>query len=130
MPHSPPFDDHPRLSLPGTKYAYEYWGTGCSEKCRTRDRRNLRVNSPSASCGRWRLSRESSGLWRIPLIMRPAISKYSVMNLVKGLLIDRKLVGRYSGRWLAIRSHYLNGPAFDGLVGTASGFGTSSRTSV
>jgi D-alanyl-D-alanine carboxypeptidase len=46
------------------------------------------------------------------------------MNLAKGFLIDRDLIGDYSGRWLEIRSHYLNGPAFDGLVGTASGFGT------
>ena len=33
------------------------------------------------------------------------------------------MIGDYSGRWLEIRSHYLNGPAFGGLVGTASGFG-------
>jgi hypothetical protein len=45
------------------------------------------------------------------------------MNAVKGLLIDRTLIGEYSGRWLSIRSHYLNGPAFGGLVGTASAFG-------
>jgi CubicO group peptidase (beta-lactamase class C family) len=44
------------------------------------------------------------------------------MNLVKGFLIDRDLIGDYNGRWLEIRSHYLNGPAFGGLVGTASGF--------
>ena len=52
------------------------------------------------------------------------LEKYSVINLIKGLLIDRDLVGDYSGRWLEIRSHYLNGPAFGGLVGTARGFGT------
>jgi D-alanyl-D-alanine carboxypeptidase len=46
------------------------------------------------------------------------------MNLAKGVLIDRDLIGDYSGRWLEIRSHYLNGPAFGGLVGTARGFGT------
>ena len=51
------------------------------------------------------------------------LEKYSLMNLFKGLLIDRELVGDSSGGWLAIRSHYLNGPAFGGLVGTASGFG-------
>src|SRR5512147_1103332 len=45
------------------------------------------------------------------------------MNLLKGFLIDRDLIGEYSGRWLEIRSHYLNGPAFGGLVGTASAFG-------
>ena len=46
------------------------------------------------------------------------------MNLAKGLLIDRDLVGDYSGPWLEVRSHYLNGPAFGGLVGIAGGFGT------
>jgi len=45
------------------------------------------------------------------------------MNLAKGFLLDRDLIGDYSGRWLEIRSHYLNGPAFGGLVGTARGFG-------
>jgi CubicO group peptidase (beta-lactamase class C family) len=52
------------------------------------------------------------------------LEKYSLMNLAKGFLIDRNLIGDYSGGWLEIRSHYLNGPAFGGLVGTASGFGT------
>ena len=51
------------------------------------------------------------------------LEKYSFVNLAKGFLIDRDLIGDYSGQWLEIRSHYLNGPAFGGLVGTASGFG-------
>jgi CubicO group peptidase (beta-lactamase class C family) len=51
------------------------------------------------------------------------LEKYSLLNLVKGFLIDRALIGDYDGRWLEIRSHYLNGPAFGGLVGTASGVG-------
>jgi hypothetical protein len=50
------------------------------------------------------------------------LEKYSLMNVVKGLLIDRNLVGNYTGEWLAIRSRYLNGPAFGGLVGTAKSF--------
>jgi len=32
------------------------------------------------------------------------------------------LIGDYSGRWLEVRSPYLDGPPFGGLVGTASGF--------
>jgi hypothetical protein len=66
----------------------------------------------------------------LPPVVDPAyhatgyLEKYSLMNVVKGLLIDRSLIGECSGRWLAIRSHYLNGPAFGGLVGTAKGFGT------
>ena len=45
------------------------------------------------------------------------------MNLAKRLLIDRQFIGSYEGAWLRIEPHYLNGPAFGGLVGTARGFG-------
>jgi D-alanyl-D-alanine carboxypeptidase len=51
------------------------------------------------------------------------LEKYSFMNLAKGFLIDRDLIGEYIGRWLEIRGHYVNGPPFGGLVGTARGFG-------
>ena len=51
------------------------------------------------------------------------LEKYSFINLLKGFLIDRQLIGDYCGRWLEIRSHYLNGPAFGGLVGSARAFG-------
>ena len=50
------------------------------------------------------------------------LKKYSLMNLVKGLVIDRKFIGGYEGHWLRLNSHYLNGPAFGGLIGTARGF--------
>jgi CubicO group peptidase (beta-lactamase class C family) len=51
------------------------------------------------------------------------LERYSLMNLVKGLLIDPALVGESTGRWVAIRPHYVNGAAFGGLVGTARAFG-------
>jgi CubicO group peptidase (beta-lactamase class C family) len=51
------------------------------------------------------------------------LEKYSFLNLVKRLLIDRELIGDYEGPWLRIEPHYMNGPAFGGLVGTARGFG-------
>jgi CubicO group peptidase (beta-lactamase class C family) len=51
------------------------------------------------------------------------LEKYSLTNLFKGFLIDRQLIGDYSGRWLKIQNHYVNGPAFGGLVGSARGFG-------
>lgn len=51
------------------------------------------------------------------------LEKYSFLNLAKRLLVDRQLIGDYEGGWLRIEPHYLNGPAFGGLVGTASGFG-------
>ena len=110
---------HPRLSFePGTKYAYSnigYWLIGKIVE---------------------RASEETFLVYVIEHILRPLaiaphelayvvadpahhatgyLEKYSLMNLAKGLLIDRDLIGDYSGRWLEIRSHYLNGPAFEGL---------------
>ena len=50
------------------------------------------------------------------------LEKYSFMNLVKGFVIDRKVLADYEGHWLRLKSHYVNGPAFGGLIGTARGF--------
>lgn len=50
------------------------------------------------------------------------LSKYSFLNLAKGFFTDSKFWGGYEGNWLRLKSHYLNGPAFGGLVGTARGF--------
>jgi len=50
------------------------------------------------------------------------LAKYSLMNLVKGFVIDSKFLGNYEGNWLRLKSHYLNGSAFGGLIGTARGF--------
>lgn len=119
--------DYPRLSFePGSKYAYSnigYWLLGKVVE---------------------RASGETFSSYVTEHILRPLateprelgyavadpshhatgyLEKYSLMNLARRFLIDRELVGEYSGRWLAIRSHYLNGPAFGGLVGTAGGFG-------
>ena len=47
------------------------------------------------------------------------LAKYSLMNLLKGFLIDKELIGDYEGKWLNIKDHYLNGPAFGGLIGSA-----------
>jgi len=44
------------------------------------------------------------------------IPKYSFMNLVKSLLIDPRFLGSYEDRWFHIRNHYLNGPAYGGIV--------------
>jgi D-alanyl-D-alanine carboxypeptidase len=55
------------------------------------------------------------------------LEKFSLLNLIKGLVIDTGMIGAYSGRWLEIRGHYLNGPAFGGLVGTAGSFATFLR---
>ncbi len=50
------------------------------------------------------------------------LEKYSLLNLVKRLLLNAELIGEYQGRWLEINSHYVDGPAFGGLVGNARGF--------
>jgi CubicO group peptidase (beta-lactamase class C family) len=51
------------------------------------------------------------------------LEKYSFLNLVKRFVIERELIGSYQGRWLQMQPHYVNGPAFGGLVGTSRGFG-------
>jgi CubicO group peptidase (beta-lactamase class C family) len=50
------------------------------------------------------------------------LARYSLMNLVKGLVIDRAYIGEYTGRWLRLQDHYLDGAAYGGLVGTARAF--------
>ena len=50
------------------------------------------------------------------------LERRSWLNLFKGFLIDEELIGPREGDWIRIESHYVNGPAFGGLVGTARGF--------
>jgi D-alanyl-D-alanine carboxypeptidase len=50
------------------------------------------------------------------------LARYSFMNLLKRFVTNSKFWGEYEGNWLRVKSHYLNGPAFGGLVGTARGF--------
>ena len=119
--------DHPRLSFtPGTRYAYSnigYWllgkvvertsGQAFPSYVAEHVMRPLAIDPASLGYAVADPGRHATGY----------LEKYSFMNLAKGFLIDRELVGGYSGRWLEIRSHYLNGPAFGGLVGSAMGFG-------
>ena len=53
---------------------------------------------------------------------RGYLAKYSLLNVFKRMLLDRKFIGSYTGRWLEIYPHYLYGAAFGGLVGTVTGF--------
>ena len=50
------------------------------------------------------------------------LERRSWLNLLKGFLIDEALIGPREGDWIRIESHYVNGPAFGGVVGTARGF--------
>jgi CubicO group peptidase (beta-lactamase class C family) len=119
--------DHPRVSFePGAKYAYSnigYWllgrvveeasGEAFSSYVTEHLLQPLAIEPRELAYVVTDPARHATGY----------LEKYSFMNLARGLLIDRNLVGDYSGRWLEILAHYANGPAFGGLVGTARGFG-------
>jgi D-alanyl-D-alanine carboxypeptidase len=47
------------------------------------------------------------------------IPKYSCLSLFKPLLFDSMYFGTSEGRWLHIRDHYLNGPAYGGMVASS-----------
>lgn len=51
------------------------------------------------------------------------LEKYSLMNLVKGFLLDDDAWGGYEGSWLRINDVYLDGPSFGGAIGSAAAFG-------
>jgi D-alanyl-D-alanine carboxypeptidase len=118
---------YPRLSFPpGTKYAYSnigYWLLGpVVERASGRPFTSYVEEQVLAPLG---IAPSELG-YTIPDPAHHAtgyLEKYSFMNLAKRFLIDREFIGAYDGRWLRIESHYPNGPAFGGLVGTARGFG-------
>ncbi len=52
---------------------------------------------------------------------RGYLEKYSFFNLAKRLFVDSRFIGSYSGRWLEIRAHHVDGAAYGGLAGHAGG---------
>jgi len=119
--------DHPGLSFqPGQRYGYSniaYWllgkiieqVTGLSYAAYVRANILQPLGLPA---------REMDFL--IPCPSRHAsgyLATCSWLHLIKGFVIDRKFLGQDEGHWLRLKDHYLNGPAFGGLVGTARGFG-------
>ena len=50
------------------------------------------------------------------------LARSSPMNWAKRFLMDPAFWEGYDDNWLRFRNHYLNGPAFGGLIGTARGF--------
>jgi CubicO group peptidase (beta-lactamase class C family) len=59
---------------------------------------------------------------KIPSVARHAkgyIPKWSFMDLFKSFLIDPRFLDGYEDRWYHINDHYLNGPAFGGIVASA-----------
>jgi len=123
--------EHPRLAFaPGAKYAYSnigYWLLGSVVERASGEPFvsyvNERVLRPLGIA-----SRDLDYVIEDPAVHATGyLEKYSVINLIKRAVIDRALVGAYAGSWLEILPHYLNGPAFGGLVGTARGFGAFLR---
>lgn len=118
---------HPQPAFaPGARYRYSnigYWLLGrVVERASGRSFPSYVTEQVFAPLG---IAAEELG-YSIPDARRHAhgyLKKYSFMNLAKRLLIDREFIGDYEGPWLRIEPHYLNGPAFGGLVGTARGFG-------
>jgi D-alanyl-D-alanine carboxypeptidase len=116
---------HPRLShRAGTKYAYSnigYWMLGkMVERVSGRPFASHVTTHVLQPLG----IAEDLG-YTVRAVTRHAagyLEKYSLINLLKPLLIDANLIGQYDGSWLRIESHYPNGPAFGGLVGSARGF--------
>lgn len=122
---------HPRLaSAPGTRYLYSnigYWLLGVVvERASGVPFRNYVTDNIFVPLG---IGRHELG-YDAPDPSHHArgyLSAYSFMNLVKRFVIDRAFIGRYTGRWLEIRPHHVDGAAFGGLVGTARGFGVFLR---
>jgi len=118
---------HARLaSTPGRRFRYSnlgYWLLGSLvEAASGRPYTSFVVDEILAPLG---LASTDLG-FAIPDAARHAsgyLEKYSLLNLVKRLVMDQAYIDRYDGAWLRLHAHYVNGPAFGGLVGTAAAFG-------
>ncbi len=118
---------HPKLSAaPGARYKYSnigYWLLGRIIEEATggsyADYMRARIIAPLGL-------RPAELDFVIPDPSRHAkgyLAKYSLLNLVKGFLTDPRVWGPYEGRWRRVNEHYVNGPSFGGLVGSAGAFG-------
>jgi len=118
---------HPRLAFaPGTKYAYSnlgYWLLGSVVESASGQTFTSYVTEQVLRPGGASPSELGYAIPDPAHHARGYLEKYSFFNLAKRFLIDRDVIGPYEGRWLRIESHYVNGPAFGGLVGSARGFG-------
>jgi len=111
---------------PGEKYAYSnisYWllgrvieqASGVNYEDYVRQNVFARLNLPRQEIDFIIPNRDVNAKGYLP--------KWSLMNLVKSFLIESKYVGEYEDGWLHINDHYLNGPAFGGIVSTARAVG-------
>ncbi len=117
---------HPRLAFkPGTRFAYSnigYWLLGAIVERVTGQPFTAYVSSEVLA--RLAISPNEMAYTIADRQAHAAgyLERYSWMNLLKGWLIDRDVIGETVGNWVRIHDHYPNGPAFGGLVGTARGF--------
>ncbi len=119
--------DNPKLAFePGRKFAYSnigYWllgkivgqatGRSYSDYVRARILQPLGLPAREMDFVIVDPARHANGY----------LARNSELKLMKGFVTDKKFWGGYEDNWLRLKSHYLDGPAFGGLVGTARGFG-------
>jgi D-alanyl-D-alanine carboxypeptidase len=119
--------ENPRLRFaPGHRYAYSnlsYWllgrvvanASGLPFEEYVRANMFARLGLSPEEIGFVITSREGHASGYLP--------KWSLSNLLKPFLIDRKFVGAYEGPWLHVKDNYLDGAAFGGIVASARAIG-------
>jgi D-alanyl-D-alanine carboxypeptidase len=114
---------HPRLKFaPGKRYAYSniaYWLLGQVIERVTGV--GFQAHVGQFIFRRLGLSTEEIG-FTIPARERHAkgyLPRWSFMNLLKPVLLDRKFIGTYEDRWLHVLDNYLDGAAFGGIVASS-----------
>jgi D-alanyl-D-alanine carboxypeptidase len=111
---------------PGKKYAYSnisYWllgkviSTVSGKSYEDFVRFNIfrKLNIPSNEIDFEIPSKENHAKGYLP--------KWSFLNLFKSFVIDSRFIGEYEDGYLHVNDHYLNGPAFGGIVATARAIG-------
>jgi len=119
--------EHSQLDfIPGEKYGYSniaYWllgpviekASGTTYEEYVRQNIFRRLNIPANEIGFVIPSRDNHAKGYLP--------RWSFLNLIKSFVIESKFIGGYENTWLHVHDHYLNGPAFGGIVASARAIG-------